>query len=135
MDYKILIADDERIERQGIRSLLERKDYNLEILEASNGKEALEIARSQKPDILLSDIKKSKNEYIVEITEYLEDYSLEESIIIRNIQGEEIGKVNTNDNESSIRNLVKNNSSRFSKKKVYLKKEQEKLVVEKVKDI
>ena len=84
---------------------------------------------------LLSDIKKSKNEYIVEITEYLEDYSLEESIIIRNIQGEEIGKVNTNDNESSIRNLVKNNSSRFSKKKVYLKKEQEKLVVEKVKDI
>lgn len=54
---KILIADDERIERQGIRSLLERKDYNLEILEASNGKEALEIARSQKPDILLSDIK------------------------------------------------------------------------------
>ena len=54
---KILIADDERIERQGIRSLLERKDYNLEILEAGNGKEALEIARSQKPDILLSDIK------------------------------------------------------------------------------
>ena len=132
---KILIADDERIERQGIRSLLERKDYNLEILEASNGKEALEIARSQKPDILLSDIKKSKNEYIVEITEYLEDYSLEESIIIRNIQGEEIGKVNTNDNESSIQNLVKNNSSRFSKKKVYLKKEQEKLVVEKIEDI
>ena len=44
---KILIADDERIERQGIRSLLERKDYNLEILEASNGKEALEIARAR----------------------------------------------------------------------------------------
>ena len=56
-------------------------------------------------------------------------------IIIRNIQGEEIGKVNTNDNESSIQNLVKNNSSRFSKKKVYLKKEQEKLVVEKIEDI
>jgi len=56
---KILIADDERIERKGIRSLLERKDYNLEILEAGNGKEALEIARRQKPDILLSDIKMS----------------------------------------------------------------------------
>ena len=90
---------------------------------------------TQEDTFLLSDIKKSKNEYIVEITEYLEDYSLEESIIIRNIQGEEIGKVNTNDNESSIQNLVKNNSSRFSKKKVYLKKEQEKLVVEKVEDI
>ena len=74
---------------------------------------------TQDDTFLLSDIKKSKNEYIVEITEYLEDYSLEESIIIRNIQGEEIGKVNTNDNESSIQNLVKNNSSRFSKKKVY----------------
>ena len=90
---------------------------------------------TQEDTFLLSDIKKSKNEYIVEITEYLEDYSLEESIIIRNIQGEKIGKVNTNDNESSIQNLVKNNSSRFSKKKVYLKKEQEKLVVEKVEDI
>ena len=54
---------------------------------------------------------------------------------LQNIQGEEIGKVNTNDNESSIQNLVKNNSSRFSKKKVYLEKEQEKLVVEKVEDI
>ena len=91
--------------------------------------------RRRRNTFLLSDIKKSKNEYIVEITEYLEDYSLEESIIIRNIQGEEIGKVNTNDNESSIQNLVKNNSSRFSKKKVYLKKEQEKLVVEKIEDI
>lgn len=54
---KILIADDERIERNGIKSLLRREGLELDITEACNGKEALALVREQKPDILLSDIK------------------------------------------------------------------------------
>ena len=38
--YTVLIADDERIERKGIRSLIEKKDPDCRILEAANGKEA-----------------------------------------------------------------------------------------------
>ena len=50
---KILIADDE----PNIRSLVSRmlgKDYI--VLGASDGKEAVDMARSQKPDLILMDI-------------------------------------------------------------------------------
>ncbi len=53
----ILIADDEKIERSGVRRLLQRENLELKILEAVNGKEALQMVRERKPDILLSDIK------------------------------------------------------------------------------
>ena len=53
----VLIVDDERIEREGIAALLQMGNYNLEILEAVNGKEALTILKEKKPEILLSDIR------------------------------------------------------------------------------
>lgn len=36
--YKILIVDDEKIERRGIKSLLKKLNIELEIHETSNGK-------------------------------------------------------------------------------------------------
>jgi len=53
MKGKILIADDEPHIRQLVNNTL-GKDYN--ILEASNGEEAINIALSQKPDLILMDI-------------------------------------------------------------------------------
>lgn len=57
MARTILIADDEKIERNGIRRLLARENFEMEILEASNGKEALRMVTEHRPDILFSDIK------------------------------------------------------------------------------
>ncbi|MDD7389893.1 MAG: response regulator [Lachnospiraceae bacterium] len=54
---KILIVDDERIERAGIRMLLGTMNYELEILEAANGKKAMEVLQEKKIDFLLTDIK------------------------------------------------------------------------------
>ena len=53
----ILIADDEKLERNGIKLLLKREGAECEILEAENGKVALGILMEQKVDILFSDIK------------------------------------------------------------------------------
>ena len=39
---KILLVDDEREEREGISWLIEKYQYPLEIMQASNGKEALQ---------------------------------------------------------------------------------------------
>ena len=50
---KILIADDEEIIRLMVTRMLE-KDYI--ILKASNGEEAVAIAKEQKPDLILMDI-------------------------------------------------------------------------------
>lgn len=55
--YQVLIVDDERIERNGIKLLLKQLQLPIEIAEASNGKEALEYLRENKADILLTDVK------------------------------------------------------------------------------
>ncbi|MBQ7918352.1 MAG: response regulator [Lachnospiraceae bacterium] len=55
--YKILVVDDEKIERNGIRFLLKQMDFELEILEAENGKKAVELLKTESVDILLTDIK------------------------------------------------------------------------------
>ncbi len=54
---KILIADDESIERKGLRCLVETIGGEFEIREAKNGREALAEAKKMQPDIVLTDIK------------------------------------------------------------------------------
>lgn len=54
---KILIVDDEKIERNGIKFLLGNRKEELEIFEAANGKEACEILKKERMDILFTDIK------------------------------------------------------------------------------
>jgi DNA-binding NarL/FixJ family response regulator len=52
---KILIADDHALFRDSLRSLLEA--HGLEVVgEAKNGREACELARRLKPDVVLMDL-------------------------------------------------------------------------------
>jgi DNA-binding NarL/FixJ family response regulator len=54
---KIVLADDHVLVRKGIRAMLE-SDAEMEVVgEAGNGQEALEAARTLKPDILVLDIR------------------------------------------------------------------------------
>jgi two-component system response regulator NreC len=53
---RILIADDHTIVRAGVRLLLEAEPDIEVIGEASNGDEALQLATSRKPDVVLMDI-------------------------------------------------------------------------------
>lgn len=53
---KIILADDHRIFRDGLKSLLS-DDHSIEIIgEASNGNELMEMLKSNKPDIIITDI-------------------------------------------------------------------------------
>ena len=54
--FRLLIADDEKNERDCLKYLLENTNLSLEIREAQNGAEALEILDNWKADILLTDI-------------------------------------------------------------------------------
>lgn len=54
---KILVVDDEKIERNGIRFLLKQMEITVEMFEAANGVKALELLEQQKVDLLLTDIK------------------------------------------------------------------------------
>lgn len=52
----IVIADDHRIVRQGVRSLLETEPDFCIVGEASNGKEAVEAVEQLHPKVLLTDL-------------------------------------------------------------------------------
>lgn len=55
---KIMLVDDEPIEREGLRLILERNRSNFEIAaEAENGKQAVDLAITSKPDLIFMDIK------------------------------------------------------------------------------
>ena len=56
MAIKVLITDDHKVVRQGLRGFL-KLDPALEVVgEASNGEEAVKLARSLKPDVVLMDL-------------------------------------------------------------------------------
>ena len=54
---KILLVDDEKTERDGIRFLIGKFALPLEVAEASNGKKALAHIKEHRVDILLTDVK------------------------------------------------------------------------------
>ena len=53
----ILIVDDEKIEREGLKYLLSREEGERKVFEASNGKQALQIIRTEDIQLILTDIK------------------------------------------------------------------------------
>jgi Response regulator containing CheY-like receiver domain and AraC-type DNA-binding domain len=55
--YKILIVDDELIEREGIKYLINKYQYDLDIVEADDGENALEYILNNPVDILFTDIR------------------------------------------------------------------------------
>ena len=56
MSVKIIIADDHKIMRDGLRNMLE-KESGLEVVaEAKNGREAIQLTEQLRPDIVIMDI-------------------------------------------------------------------------------
>src|ERR671916_1317787 len=54
---RVLIADDHGLVRDGYKLMLEREE-DLEVVgEASNGREAVELYRSLRPDLVLMDVR------------------------------------------------------------------------------
>ncbi|MFA9377655.1 MAG: response regulator [Lachnotalea sp.] len=56
--FRLLLAEDEYIERVAMKKIISKKfEEEYEILEASNGIEAIEIAKANRPDAIFLDIK------------------------------------------------------------------------------
>lgn len=60
MPIKIIIADDQRLFRQGLRSLLEQEDDMKVVGEAADGQDAFTLAQEAKPDVILMDVEMPK---------------------------------------------------------------------------
>lgn len=71
---QIMLVDDHLLFREGIASLLKR-DERFEILcEADNGRSALEMVKTQKPDVVLMDVKMPRLDGIETTREMLAMY-------------------------------------------------------------
>ena len=56
MKTRVLIVDDHKIFREGLRSMLEKKP-DIEIIgEAENGREAIKLFQELHPDVVIMDI-------------------------------------------------------------------------------
>jgi DNA-binding NarL/FixJ family response regulator len=56
MPIRVLIADDHALVRSGLKALLERTSDIRVIAEAADGREALDLAAQESPDIVLMDV-------------------------------------------------------------------------------
>lgn len=78
---RVLIAEDHLLVRAGIRALLE-KAGDIHILgEASNGQEAVEMARDARPDVLIMDIMMPRLNGI-QAAEYIQELKLPTHILL-----------------------------------------------------
>lgn len=57
MTIRVVLADDQAVVRAGFRALLELTDDLIVVGEATNGREAIELARSAQPDVMVMDIR------------------------------------------------------------------------------
>jgi two-component system, NarL family, response regulator NreC len=85
---RILLADDHNILRDGMRLLLERQPGFVVVGEASDGREVLELAQDQRPDVVVMDIG-MPNMNGIEATRRIVDKQPETGVVILSMHHDE----------------------------------------------
>lgn len=88
MSIKILIADDQRLFRQGLRSLLGQEDDLIVVGEAADGQDAFTLAQKTNPDIILMDVEMPKLDGI-KATEMILERNREVKILMLSVYNED----------------------------------------------
>ncbi len=78
---RVLIADDHAIVREGLRALIDTEPDMELVGEASDGVEAVQLARSLKPDVLLLDLLMPRKDGLAVIAE-IKQHQLEARILV-----------------------------------------------------
>lgn len=136
--YKILLVDDENLERQALKIMLQQfKDQAIIVGEAENGKEAIELDLKLEPDIIFMDIKmpgidgikaseiiknRNRNKVIIVLTAY-DDFDLIHKTLTLGINDYLLKPIKTNDLIKALSVQVDNlkvNKSKIKEEELYL---------------
>ena len=85
--YRMLIVDDEKIERSGLCGLVRRFGYPFEILQASNGKQAVQLLQREPFDVLITDIRMPLMDGL-ELAEWARDNAPRTHVVIASAYGD-----------------------------------------------
>src|SRR5215831_9325204 len=89
---KILTVDDHPILREGIASIIHGEKDMVVVGEASNGREAIEIFRSQRPDVTLMDLQMPDLNGIDAITTIRREYPQARIIVLTTYEGDALAR-------------------------------------------
>ncbi|MGI5819740.1 MAG: response regulator [Armatimonadota bacterium] len=56
MKYRVVLADDHQVIREGLRNLIDDQSDMEVVAEASNGREAIDLCHEMKPDVVVMDV-------------------------------------------------------------------------------
>ena len=87
MEIKVMIADDHKMVREGIKQLLELDENISVVAMASDGEECLSFLKDWLPDVLLLDIN-MPNKNGLEVLEEIKDQNLDVKVIILTVHNE-----------------------------------------------
>lgn len=88
---KVIIADDSNFVRDGMKIILDVDDDFEVIGTASNGREAIELAEKQKPDVFLMDIQMPEMDGI-DATKYIVEHDLGKVLILTTFDDDDLVK-------------------------------------------
>lgn len=86
---KILIVDDSIQIRSLIKKMLKNSSRNFDLLECSDGEEALQINKTHKPELVLMDIMMQKLDGLTACKKITEDFPKTKVIIITQLSEDE----------------------------------------------
>lgn len=83
----MLVVDDDKFEREGVRYLVDKFGFDLEIHEADSGENALEFLQTAQVDIILSDVRMTGMDGL-QLVEHVRSQGLQAKIIFMSAYGE-----------------------------------------------
>src|SRR5262249_31003798 len=89
---KILTVDDHPILREGIAAIIRGEKDMIVVGEASNGREAVEMFRSKRPDIVLMDLQMPDLNGIDAIAIIRQEYSQARIIVLTTYEGDVLAR-------------------------------------------
>lgn len=87
---KTVIADDQRLMREGLKTILELEDDILVLGTAANGMEAVELCRKNKPDIVLMDIRMPEMDGVEATTQIVSENLAGAVIVVTTFDDDEL---------------------------------------------